>query len=541
MFEGMCRCERSATTRHLATADARPRAAVTGQAARGSRWRVSRRGARAVAVLGAAGVLSWAAPVAPLSAPLSGQSMPASSADAHQGGRAHPRGAVRATGDVPPTSERRLLERATHSRVLGNGLEVVVVENHGVPLATIEVDVRNGAFTQTPEYAGLAHMYEHMFFQANESYPQPEAFLDRTAELGAVFNGRTQEESVSYYLTLPSDSLEGGIRFMAAALRTPLFLPSELTREKEVVIGEYDRQEASPFFALTQTMGQKLWSGNWSRKNTIGDRDVIRRVTPDQMREIQHRYYVPNNAVVIVTGDVDTARVFDLTNRSFGDWRRAPDPFVAFPIPPIPPLTGNDAVIAESPVGAVTLVVQWQGPSVGADPDATYAADVFSDALNQPGSPLQQRLVDSGLFQSLGVNYYTLNHTGPITISGQTTPDKLRAALAGLGREIARFDNVGYVSPEELAEVKAQRAVNSAFGRERASGYAHTVGFWWSVANLEYYFSYVDNMAARTPRDLADYAHRYIVGKPHITGVLIAPQDRAAIGLTEGELKGATQ
>jgi len=442
-------------------------------------------------------------------------------------------------GDGGPTNERALLERATHSRLLGNGLEIVVVENHGVPLATIEIDVRNGSFTQTPDYAGLAHMYEHMFFQANESYPQPEAFLDRTAELGAVFNGRTEEESVSYYLTLPSDSLQGGLGFMAAALRSPLFLPSQLAREKEVVIGEYDRQEANPFFALMQAMGHKLWPDNWSRKNVIGDRDVVRRVTPEQMREIQHRYYVPNNAALIVTGDVDTARVFALSERLFGDWPRAPDPFVAYPIPPIPPLTHNDAVIVESPVGAVTVLVQWQGPSVGADPAATYAADVFSDALNQPGSAFQQRLVDSGLFQSLGVNYYTLNHTGPITISGQTTPDKLRTALAGLGREIARFDSVGYVSAEELTEVKAQRAVNSAFGRERGSGYAHTVGFWWSVANLEYYFGYVDNMAARTPRDLAAYARHYIVGKPHVTGVLMAPADRAAIGLTDADLSGA--
>ena len=105
--------------------------------------------------------------------------------------------------------------------------------------------------------------------------------------------------------------------------------------------------------------------------------------------------------------------------------------------------------------------------------------------------------MDNGLFQSIGVNYFTLNHVGPITISGQTTPDKLRAALAALSREIARLDSVGYVSPEELADVKARRAVNSAFGRERASGYAHTVGFWWSVANTDYYFGYVDNMAAQ--------------------------------------------
>ncbi len=451
-------------------------------------------------------------------------------------------GTAATTGTGPGAmSERALLEHVTRRRILPNGLEVVVVENHSVPLATVEIDVKNGSFTQTPEYVGLAHMYEHMFFKANETYPEAESFLQRTAELGAVFNGTTKEESVSYYLTLPSDSLEGGVSFMAAALRTPLFKSEELAQEKEVVIGEYDRQEASPFFALSQEMGMKLWPGNWSRKDVIGDRDVIRHVTPDQMRQIQHRYYVPNNAALIVTGDVDTTRVFRLAENLFGDWPRAADPFVAYPIPPIIPLSGNEVVISEAPVGAVTVIIQWQGPSVGADPGATYAADVFSDAVNMPGSEMQRRLVDSGLFQDLGVNYYTLNHVGPITISGQTTPDKLRAAMGALDREIARFDSIGYISSEDLAEVKAQRTVNSAFGRERASGYAHTIGFWWSVADMEYYFGYVDNMAAQTPKDLAAYARRYIVGKSHVTGILISPADRQALGLTEADLKGAIQ
>ena len=126
-----------------------------------------------------------------------------------------------------------------------------MVENHGVPLATIEVNVRNGSFTQTPEYAGLAHMYEHMFFRANATYPQPESFVDRAGDLGAVFNGTTAEERVNYYLTVPADSLAGGIRFLASALKAPLFRQDELERERQVVIGEYDRNESSPFFGST--------------------------------------------------------------------------------------------------------------------------------------------------------------------------------------------------------------------------------------------------------------------------------------------------
>ncbi len=433
-------------------------------------------------------------------------------------------------------AQRAELEKIIQRKVLPNGLEVIVVENHGVPLATVEVNVKNGAFTQSPEYAGLAHMYEHMFFRSNARYPRPDEFVQRAGELGAVFNGTTQEERVNYYITLSADSVDAGIRFLAAALTAPLFKQDELERERQIVIGEYDRNESSPFFRLNQEMDRLLYPGNFSRKNVIGDRQVILTTTPEKMRTIQRKYYVPNNSVLIVSGDVDPGKIFASAERELGSWPRGADPFVADPIPPIPALAGNDAVIVEADVGAVTVFLQWQGPSVGKDPKSTYVADVFSDVLNDPGSGLQERLVDSGLWQSIGVNYYTLNNVGPITISGQTSPENLRRALAALDAEIARFDDNGYFDPTELAAVKAHRAVTSAFDRERASSFAHTLGFWWSVADLEYYMGYVDNMAQQTIADLRAYATKYIVGKPRITGVLIDPQSRQQLALTKEEL-----
>ena len=440
---------------------------------------------------------------------------------------------------APASAQRAELERIIHRRVLANGLEVIVVENHGVPIVTLELDVKNGAFTQTPEFAGLAHMYEHMFFRANRDNPLPDQYVERLSTLGAVYNGTTREENVNYFLSVSADSLAPALRLLAAGYKAPLFRQDELEREREVVLGEYDRQESNPFFRLTTELDRRLYPGNFSRKNTIGDRDILRSVTPEQMRFIQSTYYVPNNTVLIISGSVQVPRAFELAEREFGSIPRGADPFVAHPIPPIPALTGNSAVIVEEDVGAVTVFVQWQGPSVGADPAATYTADVFSDVLNDPGSGMQQRLVDSGLWHGVIVNYYTLNNVGPITISGQTSPTRLREALAALFAEIARFDTDGYFDPEDVEATKAQRAVSSSFDRERASGFAHTLGFWWSVASLEYYMGYVDNMAAQTVNDLRSYARRYIVNKPHVVGVLIAPAARQQLNLTEAELTQA--
>ena len=419
---------------------------------------------------------------------------------------------------------------------MNNGLEVIVVENHGVPLATVEIDVKNGSFTQSPEFEGLAHMYEHMFFRADSTYPGPSEFWNKASDLGAVFNGTTSEERVNYYMTVPADSAGAALRLLGAALRQPLFRQDELEHERQVVIGEYDRNESNPLFALSRAMDLRLYPGSFSRKDVIGDRRIILTTTPEKMRTIQHRYYVPNNSTLIVTGDVVPAVVFAMAERELGAWARGADPFAADPIPPIPALTRSEGVVVEGPVNVVSVQIQWQGPSVGADADATYSADVFSDVMNDPQSQFQQRLVDTGLWQAIGVNYYTLNHTGPITISGQTSPEQLRAALKALQGEIAKFDQPGYFSQGELAAQKAHRAVTSAFDRERSSGFAHTLGFWWSVASLEYYMGYVDNMASRSIADLRGYARKYIVERPHITGVLISPEARAAIKLTNAEL-----
>jgi zinc protease len=440
-------------------------------------------------------------------------------------------GVVTIAWAVPADAQRAELEKRIRRATLDNGLEVIVVENRGVPLVTVEAVVRNGAFVQTPEMAGLAHLYEHMIFGANSQYPTAEHFLARLASLGADYNGSTSEERVNYYLTLSSDSLVAGMEALGAALMSPSFRPEEMDRERQVVIGEYDRNESEPFYHFQRDMARALWGEAWPRKNALGEREVIRAATPERMREIQRRYYVPNNTALIIAGDASADAVFDLARTIFGGWPRGEDPFVDPPLPQIPPLRTDGALVVEQPIGSVVVMRQWHGPSARGDVKSTYAADVFSDVMNQRGSKFRRALVDAGHFQSLQVHYYTLNHTGPITIFAETAPEKLREALAALDAELRRTVDPGYITAADLAPVKRQRVAGTLYSLERASGFAHQLGFWWSVTGLEYFLGYVDAMAEQSPDDLRAYARRYIVGKPSITGVLVSPETRAQMGL----------
>ena len=112
------------------------------------------------------------------------------------------------------------------------------------------------------------------------------------------------------------------------------------------------------------------------------------------------------------------------------------------------------------------------------------------------------------------VNYYTLDHVGPITISGETSPEKLKAAVAAMYEEIGKFDQPGYFTEAELEPQKQQRAVGTAMGLERASGFSHELGFWWSVADSTTTWDTWTTSRKRTTADLRAYAAEYIVGRP---------------------------
>ena len=422
------------------------------------------------------------------------------------------------------------------SRKLANGLEVLVIENHAVPLVTIELDVKNGAFTEGPEFSGLSHLYEHMFFKANRTIPSQEQYLKRINQLGAQWNGTTSEERVNYYVTVGVDSLVPSMQFMEDAIRYPLFNQDELVRERPVVLGEFDRNEANPFFHLTRAADTILWTpGFYTRKTAIGKREVITTATREKMNSIKDRFYVPNNSALILSGDITPARGFQLAEQIFGDWPRGGDPFTT-PAPNPPPLTRSSSIIVEQPVNGAALYMVWQGPSVTADPAATYAADVLSTVLANPTSKFQKRLVDSGLTFNVGLSYYTQAHVGPISVFSQMTPDKALEARKAILEEITKLGDENYITQKELTAAQTQLGIQALYGREQASEYAHTVGFWWAVTGLDYYRNYVPNMQKVTRADLASYAKKYIIGKPHVTALLLSPADRQKLNITSAQL-----
>jgi len=210
-----------------------------------------------------------------------------------------------------PTSSGPIAEAVPLvNKVLTNGLDIVVLEDHSIPLVTVELAVRNGSLTEPPELNGLSHLYEHMFFKSNKATTDRAEYLSNIDQLGIIYNGTTQEEVVEYYFTTTSPNFPVAMRFMRDSVRYPTFDPGEFTNEREVVIGEIDRAESNPFSLISNEMNNRLFYKYPSRKNPAGNRQTVRGATTEMMRLIQGRYYVPNNSAVIITGDIEPAEAF---------------------------------------------------------------------------------------------------------------------------------------------------------------------------------------------------------------------------------------
>lgn len=436
----------------------------------------------------------------------------------------------KAMPELPTQNQASEIGRTTMQSIpsykLSNGLEIFFIEKKAIPMATVLIAVKNGSFAENESNNGLAHLYEHMFFKANEKIPAQSEFLrtldEMGIELGPNMNAYTSTESVRYFFTLQSEYLDRGLQFMADALITPKFLQEELEKERKVVIGEFDRYEASPSDVFFQRgLFSRLFKEHYIRKNVIGSRPVILSASQDQMHDIQHRYYVPNNTALFIVGDFSEPETKASIQKYFGNWKASDNPFEKYPIPEQTPVEKTLSFIEHGPVQTVNMVLAYQGPSLTKQDQDTIAFDLISMMTSLESSPIQKELVHSGIASHASFFSWSQRYTSPLIFNLETSPEKAQKSYEVLMSLKDRMLKGGFFSEADLNTAKTSIEVSSAFDRENGQKFALSLAnVWTSTGSLDYYLTYIPAMKKITMADIDRSIATYL-SKNYIIGALV--------------------
>ena len=435
---------------------------------------------------------------------------------------------------------------------LDNGLTLFVAENHSVPLAYVEIAVKAGATTQTPETAGLFHLYEHMMFKGNALYKDAASVQKALSDMGvADWNGTTGVDHVNYYFTIPSDQSENGLAFWNAAIRSPSMNEIEFEGEKDVVLAEIEGDVADPDSILVNYMNGELFPDAPYRNDPAGSYPVVKNATVEQLRYIQNHYYIPANACLFVGGDVKSSDVYAMVKKIYGSWSNngnsAPLPA---PQQKTEPFSDVDYVVMPyDRLGsdyAITYV-SWRGPDTDYDLEDTYAADYLCQLMADPSGILKQSIVNN---EELGVpatdyvsgGYGTSRAAGQIDFTAyMLDPSSSLASRAKLFMEQIQNEIVPSIAEDESLYSKAmvkQIASNlendDIFNAQTAKGLLSNLRFWWCCSSPDYYYSYNKKLLNIKQSDMQKFIAKYFEGKKPLVTVLVNP---SVYNVTKNEYK----
>ena len=427
---------------------------------------------------------------------------------------------------------------------LDNGLELFVMENDAAPLAYIEIAVRAGGVTQVPETAGLFHLYEHMMFKGNAKYANQAAVQDAINELGiSNWNGTTGVDRVNYYFTVPSALVRDGLEFWSYAIRTPLMDEKELENEKAVVLSEIGADETDPAHIFLASLNTTLFAESPWQLDPSGMPKTVQEATVSQLRAIQAQYYVPNNAALFVGGAVHHDAIYQYVKEIYGDWQRGEKvPAVTPPSKtPFGTLDGGGShtklVYPDRRTSGnfVQVGLYLRGPDGETDARYTYAADVWTNLLDNPaGAFKQQLLADKALAipdaDYLGSFYATRRASGILGFSAVmlNTANPVAQAehffTALREQSLPTIASNDFLTADALTGAKRQLENARIYSLETARGVLSSLSTLWAACGADYFFSYEKHINAVTADDVQRFLQAFIADACGLQIVFVSPE-----------------
>jgi zinc protease len=411
---------------------------------------------------------------------------------------------------------------------LDNGMEVVVIPNRRAPVVSHQVWYRVGSADSPPGKSGLAHFVEHLMFKGTEEVPAGE-FSRLVRRHGGNDNAFTGHDFTAYHQTIAREHLELVMELEADRMTNLVFPPEEVETELLVVLEErrqvVDNRPGSVFgeqLAATQYLHHPY------RLPVIGWQHEIESYTREDVVAFYETWYAPNNAVLIVTGDVDAEELRPLAERHYGGIEVRPVPERARPLEP-PPAAERRVVVRDPRAGEPSLARSWLAPSRTTDEgDLSYALEVLADLLGRGSTSRLYRslVVEQGLATSASA-FYGGGGLDGTTFRVFTSPRQevaVEALEAALHEELRRLQEEGVGEEEVERSIQRMRAevvyaIDSLGAAARIFGMALTTGR--SVEDVE---AWPERIGAVTAADVLAAARQVLRPEGAVTGILL-PED----------------
>jgi zinc protease len=409
---------------------------------------------------------------------------------------------VASAATLPPTPFRSLL--------LPNGLRVLLVEKHEAPVVNVQVWYHVGSKNEVPGKTGFAHLFEHLMFQGTKTLA-PEEFSDYIVRSGGLDNAFTTEDTTVFWETIPSNQLPVALWLEADRMRSLEITERSFDTEKEVVKEERRlRFDNQPYGTVVETLYRLAYNVHPYRHTPIGSMEDLDRASLADLREFYDTYYVPANATLVVTGDIESGEAASLAEKYFGPLPISRSP--ARQIPAEPPQTSKRLLKLSKKVSLPAFVAGYHMPADGT-PDAyplRLAARILSEGES---SRIYRRLIYEKriALQAESAGNFTedpnLFFVFAILNAGHTPAEAEREVESELERLKSEL-----VPAEELAKAKNQILRDFVVSRQSVHSLGEQLGYAAVVlkdANL--LDAELERFLAVTPEDIQRVARKYFV------------------------------
>ena len=398
---------------------------------------------------------------------------------------------------------------------LANGLHIIVKEDHRAPTVAHMVWYRVGSMDEVNGTTGVAHLLEHMMFKGTPTIG-PGEFSRRVAAVGGNDNAFTSKDYTAYFQQVPNAALAEVMQLEADRMRHLTLDANEFAKEAKVVMEERRlRTDDQPQARLVEQMNAVAFQAHPYRVPVIGWMSDLEAMTVRDLRDWYERWYVPNNAYVVVVGDVDHEAVFKLAERNYGPL--TPRALPARKPQLEPEQAGIRRVTLKAPADLPVLLMAYKVPvlrDVDHDLDP-YALEMLAAVLDgHDAARFTRHLVrETRLAQSVGAGYDpTARGPGLFLLMGAPAEGHSRAELeAGLRAEIARLVKDG-VAEAELARARAQLISGQIYKLDSMFAQAMEIGGLASVGiSHDATPRLIDQLKAVTAEQVRAVARKYLV------------------------------